>query len=58
MAFQLFTATDKTTNTGTEVWVTDGTAAGTLILKDINPGPANSTPANFAFNGARVFFYG
>lgn len=27
---------------GQELWVTDGTAANTHLLKDINPGPANS----------------
>ena len=27
---------------GTELWVTDGTKAGTHLLKDINPGPADS----------------
>src|SRR5207247_5391096 len=27
---------------GYELWKTDGTAAGTSLLKDINPGPGNS----------------
>ena len=30
---------------GTELWMTDGTAAGTVMLRDINPGAANSSPA-------------
>src|SRR4051812_26466550 len=32
----LFTATD--TQTGSELWKTDGTVAGTARVKDINPG--------------------
>lgn len=28
--------------TGEELWITDGTVAGTKLLKDINPGPASS----------------
>ncbi len=57
MAFQLFLATDLTgTNTGIELWVTDGTALGTKLLLDIDPGPANSTPGDFAFNGPKVYF--
>src|SRR5690606_39325753 len=27
---------------GTEPWITDGTTAGTFMLKDIHPGPADS----------------
>ena len=37
----LFTAKDATH--GEEIWKTDGTPGGTVILKDINPGTANST---------------
>jgi ELWxxDGT repeat protein len=37
----LFTATDATH--GEEIWKTDGTADGTIILKDINPGAPSST---------------
>lgn len=29
---------------GDELWATDGTAAGTTLVKDINPGPAGSVP--------------
>ncbi|MDR0810839.1 MAG: hypothetical protein LBN23_00975, partial [Paludibacter sp.] len=35
-----FAATDATN--GEELWVTDGTAAGTKLVKDINPGAAGS----------------
>lgn len=37
-----FAATNATT--GTELYVTDGTPAGTLLVKDINPGVAGSSP--------------
>lgn len=37
----LFTATDATH--GNELWKTDGSAAGTVLVKDINPGTGNST---------------
>jgi ELWxxDGT repeat protein len=32
---------------GTEPWRTDGTAAGTVLFKDIYPGNGGSNPANF-----------
>src|SRR5581483_9733466 len=35
---------------GYELWKSDGTAAGTVLVKDINPGPMASvrTPANYS----------
>lgn len=41
---------------GAELWVSDGTSAGTFLLQDINPGIPSSLPAGFAVSGARVFF--
>lgn len=41
---------------GTEPWVSDGTEAGTTLLKDIVPGPADSFPRGFAASGDRAFF--
>lgn len=41
----VYSATDSVH--GREVWVTDGTSAGTKILKDINPGTADSNPDTF-----------
>jgi len=32
---------------GTELWITDGTVAGTRLLKDINPGLGGSDPYRF-----------
>ena len=48
--------------TGQELWRTDGTATGTVLVKDINPGQASSGPSLFTelpngevlFRGANV----
>jgi ELWxxDGT repeat protein len=37
-----FAASDAAT--GIELWTSDGTPAGTRLLKDINPGAASSSP--------------
>lgn len=53
-----FTASDGAH--GREIWLTDGSANGTFLLKDINPGPADGTnEGNFelcAYNGMLYFF--
>ncbi|MEO8195696.1 MAG: ELWxxDGT repeat protein [Thermoanaerobaculia bacterium] len=41
---------------GSELWVTDGTALGTGLLRDIYPGDYPSTPRQFTRLGARVVF--
>lgn len=42
---------------GYELWQSDGTAAGTVLLKDIKPGAGGSGPYLFRLlNGAMVFF--
>jgi ELWxxDGT repeat protein len=41
---------------GIELWATDGTAAGTTLIKEINPGVANSTPAHFIVFNNTLFF--
>jgi ELWxxDGT repeat protein len=41
---------------GSELWSTDGTAAGTRRLRDIQPGPGSSAPQGFVSAGDRVFF--
>ncbi|MCX7893546.1 MAG: PA14 domain-containing protein, partial [Burkholderiales bacterium] len=48
-----FTAYDSR---GTELWVTDGTVAGTRFLKDINPGPTSSYPYSLVDVGGTLFF--
>ncbi len=41
---------------GTELWVTDGTALGTGLLRDIYPGDYPSTPRQFTRLGDRIVF--
>jgi ELWxxDGT repeat protein len=41
---------------GYEVWQSDGTSAGTSLLKDINPGNPTSNPQRFAMVGNKVYF--
>jgi ELWxxDGT repeat protein len=49
-----FVATDAAH--GTELWKTDGTPAGTVLLKDINPGTGSSSPNSLTnFNGTLYF---
>ena len=49
-----FVGTDPTN--GAELWKTDGTAAGTVLVKDINPGAASFTAySGIAFNGQLYF---
>lgn len=41
---------------GTELWVTDGTAKGTLMVRDLYPGGASSEPRNlFLYKGYLYF---
>jgi ELWxxDGT repeat protein len=41
---------------GRELWTTDGTAAGTHLVKDINPGQENSFPAGMVDRAGTLFF--
>jgi ELWxxDGT repeat protein len=45
-----------TENTGSELWVTDGTAAGTQLIKDFTPG-LNGTELAFAVLGNQLLIY-
>jgi ELWxxDGT repeat protein len=40
---------------GTELWKSDGTRAGTVLVKDIRPGGDSSSPSSLAVAGDRVF---
>lgn len=41
---------------GYELWMSDGTSAGTQLLRDLNPGPAESRPTNLIdLNGNMLF---
>lgn len=42
--------------TGQELYSSDGTAAGTSLLKDINPGTSDSDPKYLTVSGAKVYF--
>jgi len=41
---------------GSELWRSDGTAAGTYRLKEIRPGPGGSEPQNLVAVGSELFF--
>ncbi|NCQ87286.1 MAG: hypothetical protein GPJ00_24105, partial [Microcystis aeruginosa W13-18] len=49
-----FTADDSVN--GTELWKSDGTAAGTVLVKDINPGSSSSNLQNLTVVGSTLFF--
>jgi ELWxxDGT repeat protein len=49
-----FSATDGVN--GQELWKSDGTAAGTVMVKDINPGPSGSFLSNLTAVGNTLFF--
>jgi ELWxxDGT repeat protein len=49
-----FTADDGTH--GTELWVSDGTDTGTVMVSDVNPGVADSLPAGLVAFGNRLLF--
>jgi len=49
-----FSASDS--DHGQELWVTDGTDAGTSLFADLNPGPVSSYPFVLVVSGANLFF--
>ena len=50
----LFAADDG--SRGAELWFSDGTAAGTVLVKDIVPGTGSSSPRSFTASAGKVFF--
>ncbi|ATB48140.1 ELWxxDGT repeat protein [Corallococcus macrosporus] len=42
---------------GSELWRSDGTEAGTYLVEDIEPGPADSFPHTFARVGDEAFYF-
>jgi len=49
-----FVANDQ--SSGYEPWVTDGTAAGTHLLRDINPGKVSSDAGEFTYCNGYIYF--
>jgi ELWxxDGT repeat protein len=50
-----FSANDG--NNGAELWISDGTLAGTMLVEDINPGAGSGSPGAFiALNGSTFCF--
>lgn len=45
-------------STGLELWETDGTVDGTHVAVDLEPGPADSSPAYLTESGGRLYFQG
>ncbi len=41
---------------GTELWESDGTSAGTTLVADISPGTSSSSPTNLYVFGNKLFF--
>lgn len=41
---------------GRELWRSDGTAAGTFLLKDLQPGEGTSFPSSLTLSGGSIFF--
>lgn len=52
----LIPLSDGNSNNGTELWKTDGTAAGTVLVKDIYAGTGSSGPKDFTEVGNKVAF--
>lgn len=46
----------RTTGTGRELWKSDGTAPGTVLVKDIRPGTLSSSPGGFVALGTALLF--
>src|SRR5437764_10022633 len=54
-----FTANDRPPgydDAGTELWKSDGTVAGTVLVKDICPGFYGSYPSNLTVSGGILYF--
>ena len=46
----------STPSTGSEIYITDGTAGGTVIVKDIYPGATSSAPSDFSVLNGVLYF--
>ena len=55
MGFAVYFAADDGVN-GNELWKSDGTAAGTVLVEDINPGAGSSVPSYLTNVSGTLFF--
>src|SRR5438309_6535137 len=46
----------NTTATGVELWKSDGTSSGTVLVRDIRPGGASSNPTSLVNVNGTLFF--
>jgi ELWxxDGT repeat protein len=53
---RLFISAAPTTAVGAELWLSDGTAAGTRLVKDITAGTGSSSPSDFVTFNDAVYF--
>lgn len=51
-----FTGWSQSENTGNELWKSDGTTEGTVLVKDIKPGENGSAPLFLSAVGSTLFF--
>jgi len=49
-------ASNSATINGRELWKTDGTEAGTVMVKDIYPGTSDSDPTGLVYTNGTLFF--
>lgn len=52
----LFFTTGYDAYNGTELWKSDGTLAGTVMVKDINPGTGDARPGNLTALNGKLYF--
>lgn len=55
MAFSVFAASNGANDI--ELWITDGTAAGTHLVKNLNGSTSSSSPHGFTAFGAKALFF-
>jgi ELWxxDGT repeat protein len=53
---RVFFAADDSTGLGQELWYSDGTPGGTVLVKDIHPGAGDAKIGAFASDGLHVYF--
>lgn len=54
---RLYFTADDGSGKGVELWMSNGALANTTLIKDLNPGPASSSPANLTAGGSNVLYF-